>query len=84
MSDIYDIGERRKRNSERETEASLWIARLDRHPTDDEIDALLAWIDADPENEAILLRMARLWDRMDVLTHLSDLIPLSTSEKTAS
>ena len=56
-------------------EASQWIARLDRQLSDEELAALRAWIAEHPDNEAVLLEMAALWDKMDALKRLSSLFP---------
>lgn len=59
----------------RYNEASLWIAKLDRQLSPEEEAAFDEWMAADPENEALLLKMAKLWDKMDALSRLSDLFP---------
>jgi transmembrane sensor len=61
-------------SARRHDEASRWIARLDRELTPDEEDALRAWL-SDPDNEALLLDMAALWERMESLSRLSHLFP---------
>lgn len=69
MSNVYELSPRERRHDE----ASQWIARLDRKLDPEEEAALQQWMAADPENEATLLEMARLWDKMDSLTRLSSL-----------
>lgn len=61
-------------NAHRHEEASRWIARLDRQLTPEEEQALGAWL-VDPANEALLLDMAALWEKMDSLSRLSHLFP---------
>ena len=61
-------------NAHRHEEASRWIARLDRELTPEEEQALGAWL-VDPENEARLLEIAALWEKMDSLSRLSHLFP---------
>ena len=56
-------------------EASRWIAKLDKGLSEEDWAALERWMAADPENQAVLLSMARLWDNMDALSRLSDLFP---------
>ena len=56
-------------------EAGTWIARIDRGLTATERQVLGEWLAADPDNERMFLQMARLWDRMDVLSHLADVSP---------
>ncbi len=81
MSKIYDIAEWRDYGRQRDTVVSQWIARMDRELTDDEIDELLAWTSLDPRNEKRLLDLARLWDRMDVLAQLRDLMPFPIADE---
>ena len=56
--------------------ASVWIARLDRGLSENEIRELRAWLSDDAENIAVLTSMARLWDDMDALSRLADLFPV--------
>ncbi len=81
MSKIYDIAEWRDYGRQRDTVVSQWVARMDRELTDDEIDELLAWTSLDPRNEQRLLDLARLWDRMDVLAQLRDLMPFPIADE---
>ncbi len=72
---LYELDKWRGDKSKRDVIASQWIARLDRQLTDSEIDEMLAWARADQGNEISLLKLARLWDQMDALTHLAEKIP---------
>ncbi len=63
------------RHDQRYDEASVWIAKLDDDLSAADQDALQVWMAADQENETVLLEMADLWDRMGVLSRLSDLFP---------
>ena len=71
MSNIYQLPS----NERQYDEASLWIERLDEGLTDEETSELQAWMTADPDNQAVLFKMARLWDKMDTLSRLSTLFP---------
>jgi len=73
MSRIYEF----PRQDSRYDEASVWIARLDRELSEEETTELKAWMAADAENAAVLESMARLWDKMDALSRLGDLFPVS-------
>lgn len=57
------------------TEASEWLARLDRGLSADERVALGQWLLESKENSETLFNMAELWDKMDSLSKLSDLFP---------
>lgn len=71
MSNIHELPS----NERQYDEASLWIERLDEGLTEAETSELQAWMAASPENQAVLLKMARLWDKMDTLSRLSTLFP---------
>lgn len=75
MSNVYDIDHKRQRAEQRALEASTWIAKMDQGLGDAEAEALRAWMQADPQNEAELLEMARMWDGMDALARLSEVFP---------
>ena len=75
MTNVYEIGREGRRGERRAIEASDWIAKLDRGLSDSQAEELRHWMQADSENEAELLEMARMWDKMDVLAHLSELFP---------
>ncbi len=71
MSNIYPFYSQ----DDRYEEASRWIARLDRGLSADEERKLKLWMQADDENRQLLFKMAELWDRMSLLSRLSDLFP---------
>ena len=71
MTRIYDFPPPDKL----ETEASNWISRLDRGLSDEETNELKEWMTQHPDNHAALLALASLWDRMDSLSRLGDLLP---------
>ena len=75
MSNVYDIDHKRKRMERRAVEASTWIAKMDRGVGDAEADALRAWMGTDARNQAELLEMARMWDKMGALARLSKVFP---------
>src|SRR5690606_4414808 len=57
-------------------EASAGIARIDRGLSGAEQAELDEWLARNPEHERALMRMAKLWDRMDVLARLADVCPV--------
>lgn len=63
-------------------EASEWIVKMDKGLSADEQIALQEWMQADRENHDILMEMTRLWDKMDAMSHLTDLF--ASRVKTAS
>lgn len=71
MSNVYELPERKDPLEE----ASGWLAKLDRGMDAQTHEALRAWLAADPKNAAVLMEVARLWDKMDTLSRLADLFP---------
>lgn len=71
MSNVHQF----RSEEERYDEASLWIERLSEGLTPDEEIELRVWLSQDPANQAVLEKMARLWDKMDSLSRLSVLVP---------
>jgi len=80
MSNVYEL----HNQEQREIEASIWIAKLDRDLTSEESDDIRRWIAADPRNKTLLSQMAGLWDDMDALSRLSELFPNPIPEQNRS
>ncbi len=70
MSNIYEINTQDRRYDE----ASAWIARIDRGLSPDEETGLQAFL-ADTRNRELFLEMAELWDKMDALGRLAEILP---------
>jgi len=66
---------------ERHDEASLWIERLSEGLNPEEEAELQAWLASSPANQALLEKMASLWDKMDSLNRLSMLVPQPVAVK---
>ena len=75
MSNVYRFDPAVSDHEQLVAEASEWIAKMDKGLSDADAETLLAWIRADPRNEAELLKMARMWDKMDSLARLSEVFP---------
>ena len=56
-------------------EASLWIAKLDRGLSAKESREFQRWLKLSDEHRETLFDMAYLWDKMDSLSHLSEVLP---------
>lgn len=56
-------------------EASLWVTRLDRDLTADELVALRRWLKLSDAHREALFELAELWDDLCVLNQLSSLFP---------
>jgi len=75
MSNVHAL----RTQARRYDEASLWIAKLDDGLSDADTEALKRWMTIDSENAVVLLQMAQVWDKMDVLSRLADVVPHSTT-----
>ena len=84
MSNLYQIDQERKRSEQRALEASAWIAKMDKGLSEADADRLLAWMRAAPQNEAELLEMARMWDKMAALARLSEVFPHTSQAGTSA
>lgn len=80
MTNIHELPSQDKRYEA----AGRWIARLDKGLSAEEEEAFRQWRAADPENEALLIYMVKLWDKMDSLNRLSELFPRPGSRRHAS
>lgn len=57
--------------------AGEWIVRMEgRNLTNREIDELRGWLDESPRHRTALISSAEVWDRMDAMADLADLLPL--------
>jgi transmembrane sensor len=56
-------------------DACDWIAKLDRNLNTEEESKLQTWLAKNPKNVKTLLETAKLWDKMDNLSRLSELFP---------
>jgi transmembrane sensor len=70
-----------KTMSSRHDEASIWLARLDRGLTKDEERELNLWMAASKQNRGAVLNVAKVWDRMDALSRLSEIFPRNPRQK---
>lgn len=69
MSNVYQF----QTEDQIEETASLWVSRLDRGLSEEEVRALRAWLAASYRHQEVFLEMAELFDRMDSLSVLSEL-----------
>lgn len=91
MSNIHQLHEHAKIKQQQMDEqeqlieqASDWVAKLDRTLTQQEQSQLKKWLAQSPSHLNALLEVAKLWDKMEDLTRLSDLFPKSGVRKTQS
>ena len=71
MNNVYELPD----SNATYDEASHWIARMDKGLSEQEQDEFRRWLDASAENHAVFMKMARLWDKMDVLAKLAEICP---------
>jgi transmembrane sensor len=60
-------------NTDPMDEASLWITRLDRGLSDQELSELKVWLHASSNNLETFMKLVKLWDKMESLSQLSEL-----------
>lgn len=56
-------------------EGSLWLAKLDRGLTNDEVTLLKVWLAKSHENREYFIALAKQWDQLSALSYLADIIP---------
>jgi transmembrane sensor len=56
-------------------EASLWITRLDRGLSEQEQVELKSWLQVSHTHVEVFMQLVKLWDKMESLSHLSELFP---------
>jgi transmembrane sensor len=78
MSNLLELPQKITRHDQ----ASNWIARIDRGLDTEESESLRQWLDGCDQNRAALMDIARLWDRMDVLSRLATICPDTTERPT--
>ena len=71
MNSIHEFPDKDRVHSE----AGEWLAKLDRGLSADEQASLQKWLFESEQNRDVLFNMAKLWDKMDSLSRLSDLFP---------
>jgi len=71
MSKVYEM----RSEEDHYDAASLWVERLGEGLTREEELELRGWLAENPANQALLEKMARLWDKMDSLNRLAAIVP---------
>jgi transmembrane sensor len=56
-------------------EASLWITRLDRGLSNQELSELKTWLQVSPAHVETFMQLVELWDKMESLSQLGELFP---------
>ncbi len=83
MSNIHHLHSSKPEKQEelRLDQASDWIAKLDRELSNVEKSEFQYWLSQDNDNIKLLLEIAKMWDKMDDLSRLSDLFPQEQVKK---
>jgi transmembrane sensor len=76
MSNVHPL----KSDEKYIAQSSEWISKLDRGLSAPETIELEQWLALDTEHPKMLLKLATLWDKMDVLNKLSELVPHSPEQ----
>ena len=61
-------------------EASLWLVKLDNGLSQQEVTALKLWLKT-PAHQDTFLEVAALWDKMEVLSKLAEIVPAPRSQR---
>lgn len=82
MNNVHQIDSARidKNEDLRLDQASDWIAKLDRELSNDEKLSFQSWLAQDIKNLKVLMEMAKMWDKIDNLSRLSDLFPQQNAQ----
>ncbi|WP_340680564.1 FecR domain-containing protein [Paraglaciecola sp.] len=62
-------------------QASQWISKIDRELDEQETTELHAWLRESELNRDMLVQVASLWDKMDAINQLSDIVPHSPQKE---
>jgi transmembrane sensor len=62
-------------------QACDWIAKLDKGLNKQQIVLFQQWLHLCPENMATMLEVAQMWDKMEDVTRLADMFPLTKSKQ---
>ncbi len=62
-------------------QASDWIAKLDNGLNKKQIISFQQWLHHCPENMATMFEIAQMWDKMDDVTRLADMFPLTNNKQ---
>jgi transmembrane sensor len=89
MNNVHPIHLLSKRHQAETDEQRLeqacdWISRIDRGLQPEEHQALQQWLAEHPQHQDVLLEVAKLWDKMDALSRLSDLFPATEKAKSTT
>jgi transmembrane sensor len=89
MNNVHPIHLLSKRHQheldeQRLEQACDWISRIDRGLQPEEHQALQQWLAEQPQHLDVLLEVAKLWDKMDALSRLSDLFPATEKAKSSN
>lgn len=63
------------------SEASEWIAKVDRGLSAAEHQQLEQWLAADPAHVAVMMKVAQVYDKLDAMARLADLFPKPESRR---
>lgn len=72
MSNVHEL---QSAQSVRTEQASAWITKLDNGLTQEDEQALGAWLSRSRENHREFLAIAKMWDSMDGLSRLAEIFP---------
>jgi transmembrane sensor len=75
-NNVIKFQDPRKAHEEIREQACVWLARIDKGASSEDMEQLIAWMERDPLHARMLLNMAAMWDQTAILTELSEIFPL--------
>lgn len=81
-SNIIKFSDPRKVHEDIREQACVWLARLDKGASSEDMALLTQWMEENPLHVRMLFNMAAMWDQSAILTELSEIFPLE--EKSVS
>lgn len=81
MSNVYQLNIDNTNEDQVLDQASDWIAKLDKGLSKQQVISFQQWLHLCPENMETMLEVAQMWDKMDDVTRLADMFPLTKSKQ---
>lgn len=75
-NNVIKFTDPRKTHEEVREQACLWLARLDRGASAEELAQLAEWLEQDSLHVRMLINMAAMWDQAALLSELAEIFPL--------
>lgn len=77
MSNVHHLNQQTEQDDFILDQASDWLAKIDRGLSSQETVTFQRWQHKSPEHMKVMFEVAKMWDQLDELARLSDIIPKS-------